>query len=126
MRNNPQQPYPLSLHLCNSLDQATHYNDTPSEMQVYSQAEWSYLMWDDVLGDADLMSQVSQPDSKSMLVTVGLVLSLFCLSTITSVWQASRLTEAVVEVVENSVKDVVSLNHGYVVQELCPHVTPAQ
>ena len=99
---------PLS-HLRYSLDESTLYNYVPLEMWAGSQAEWSSLIRKEALGDDD--PEISQSGSKSMLITFGFTIVLLSLSAITLIWNAGRLTEAVVKVSEHTVQEVAIPNH---------------
>ena len=111
MPDNPQQPHQSHFHHRHSFDEATLYTYTPLEMWAVSQAEWTSLIRDEALGSSDLDSEISQPRSQFALVTFGFVMSLLCISTVTLIWNADRLTEAVVKVVENTEQEVTGPNH---------------
>ena len=110
MPENLQPPHHSLSHLRHALDESALYNYVPLEMWAGSQAEWSSLIRKEALGDDDLV--ICQSGSKSMLVTFGFAITLLSLSAVTLIWNASRLTEAMVKVGENTVQEIATPNHS--------------
>lgn len=111
MPENFKQPHRPFSHRRYSWDESTLYNYLTLGSWAGSQAEWSALIRQEALGDDELEIPISQSGSKSTLVTFGFALILLCLSAVTLIWNAGRLTEAVVKVGENTMQEVTSPNH---------------
>ena len=82
MPASPQQRYPLSFHLCNSLDRSTRYNSASLEIGVENQVEYNLLARDKALGSESLAPQTSKLNSEAAFAAFGLALNLLCLSTV--------------------------------------------
>ncbi|MDJ0706050.1 MAG: hypothetical protein QNJ46_22495 [Leptolyngbyaceae cyanobacterium MO_188.B28] len=86
------------------------YNYVPLEIWAGSQAEWSTLMRQEAVGDHELETPLAQPGRKFTLITFIFALIVLGVSAMTLIWNAGRLTEAVVQVGENTVQEVASPN----------------
>lgn len=106
----PQQPYRPLVHRRHHWDESTLFQYVPLEMWAGSQAEWSSLFRKEALGDDDLETPMAPSDSKTTFVTFGFALIVLCISAVTLIWNAGRLTEAVVQVGENTVQEIASPN----------------
>lgn len=106
MPENFQPPHRPLSHLRHCMDESSLYSYVPLEMWAGGQAEWSSLVRQEALGRDELETQADPSSSKSMLVTFGFAVVLLCLSAATLIWNAGKLTEAVVQVSENSVQEL--------------------
>ena len=82
MPATPQQRYPLSFHLCNSLDQSTLNNSTRLEIWVNNQAACSPLARVQDFGSERLAPQTSKLDAESTFAAFRLALNWLCLRTV--------------------------------------------
>ena len=105
-------PHTQHSHHLNSQNESllSLYNYVPLEIWAGSQAEWSSFIRQEAVGDDELENPQSPTGRKFTLITFIFALVVLGVSAITLVWNAGRLTEAVVQVGENTVQEVASPN----------------